>query len=65
MEPKSDVKDVLHTLVFAVMFLTLFVILLPVLIRAMDGAAGKAAYGVLTAGAAAVAWRLRAVVRRM
>jgi hypothetical protein len=61
----NEVKEALNALIFAVMFLTLFVILLPVAVKLMDGRAGKALYGVLTVGAVAVAFRLRAVARRM
>ena len=47
------------------MFLTLFVLVLPVLIKTLDGPAGKAVYGVFAAVAVAAAFRLRQIARRM
>lgn len=65
MEPRDPIKDAVHSLIAVVMFLMLFVLVLPVLIKTLDGAAGKAVYGVFAFGAVAAAFRLRQIARRM
>jgi hypothetical protein len=61
MEPQP--RKLLQTLVFAVLYAFLFLILMPPLLRVMDQSWGKALYGVLVAGAVAIAFRLRALLR--
>jgi hypothetical protein len=58
------IRTVLQNLIFAVLYLILFVILLPSLIRLLDQTAGKIAYGVLVAGGVGLALRLRQLSRR-
>ena len=53
------VKTVLHTLIFSVLYLLLFVIVLPSLLRILDHASGKILFGVLVFGAVGLAIRLR------
>ena len=65
MEPRNDVKDALQTLILTVMFLLLVVLLMPVLIKILDGRAGKALYALTAGGAVFFALRLRALVRRI
>ena len=63
MDPKT--KSILQTLIFAVLYLILFIILLPPLIKLMDEKLGKILYGVLVAGAVLVALRLRLLSRHL
>jgi hypothetical protein len=65
LDPRDPLKDAVHSLIAVVMFLTLFVLVLPVLIKTLDGPAGKAVYGVFAAVAVAAAFRLRQIARRM
>ncbi len=61
MDPKN--KAFQQTVVFSLLYVILFLVLLPPLIKLLDGRAGKILYGVLTAGAVAVALRLRFLSR--
>jgi len=63
MDPK--IKSAFETLIFSLLFLILFVILIPPLIKLLDIRQGKILYGVLVAGAVAVAFRLRSLGRRL
>jgi phosphoglycerol transferase MdoB-like AlkP superfamily enzyme len=65
LEPRDDVKEVLHSLIFAVMFGLLFLILLPLVVKLIDERTGKILYGALAAGAVGVAIRLRFVARKI
>ena len=65
MDPRDPLKDAVHSLIAVVMFLTLFVLVLPVLIKTLEGTAGKAVYGVFSLGAVIAAIRLRQIARRM
>ena len=57
MEP--TVKKAFQAVIFALMYLILFAILLPPVIKLLDQPMGKVLYGVLVAGAVGVAFRLR------
>lgn len=65
MEPHNDMKDALHFLILTLMFLLFFVLLMPVLIKTLDGRAGKALYAALACGAVFFALRLRSLARRI
>jgi hypothetical protein len=58
-------KIVVQSLITAVLYLTLFVTLIPPLLRILDTPNGKALYGVLLVGAVLVALRLRHLSRRL
>lgn len=59
MDQNPNAKRLLQTLVLAVLFLLLFVILLPPLLTLLHETVGKVLYGILVAGAVALALRLR------
>ncbi len=61
MDPK--IKRGVQTVIFGLLYVLLFLILMPSLIRLLDDRWGKILYGVLVAGAVGVAFRLRAVSR--
>lgn len=61
----AQVRSVLQSLIFAVLYLLLFVIALPYLLRVLDQPTGKIAFGVLVAGGVGVAIRLRQLSRRL
>ncbi len=58
------VKKVLHTLIFSILYLLLFVIVLPPLLRVMDQLPGKIGFGVLVGGGVILAIRLRQLSQR-
>ncbi|MGQ0645513.1 MAG: hypothetical protein ACT4O3_08485 [Elusimicrobiota bacterium] len=62
MDPET--KRAVHSLIFAVLYLLLFVILLPPLIRVLDQTWGRVLYGAMVAGGVAVAFRLRHIARK-
>lgn len=57
MEPTT--KKAFQAVIFALMYVILFLILLPPVINLLDERAGKILYGILVAGAVGVAFRLR------
>ena len=63
MEPRS--KHLLHALVVAVLYLVLFVIAMPALLKALDKTVGKIIYGILVVGGVGVAVRLRQLLHRL
>jgi hypothetical protein len=63
MDPR--IKSALTTLTFAVLYLILFVALLPALLKILDQRPGRVLYGVLVGGAVVLALRLRTVSRRL
>jgi F0F1-type ATP synthase membrane subunit b/b' len=53
------IKKAFQAVIFALMYVILFLILLPPVINLLDERAGKVLYGLLVAGAVGVAFRLR------
>ena len=62
-DPK--VKSGFHAVIFSLLYVILFVILIPPLIKVLDERQGKILYGALVAGAVLVALRLRFLARHM
>jgi hypothetical protein len=56
---EPTIKKAFQAVIFALMYLILFAILLPPVIKLLDQRMGKVLYGVLVAGAVGVAFRLR------
>lgn len=63
MDPR--IKHSFQNLIFAVLYLILFLILMPPLIKLLDERVGRVLYGVLVAGAVLVALRLRFLSRHL
>ena len=63
MDPK--VRSALQSLIFAVFYLMLFVILMPALIKLLDVTAGKTLYFILVLGGLFVAFRLRYLLGKL
>ena len=59
------VKSLLHTLVFAVLFLILAVIVLPVTIKTLDRPVGQSIYGVMVVVGVLLALRLRQLAAKI
>ncbi|TXH26015.1 MAG: hypothetical protein E6Q99_05190 [Elusimicrobia bacterium] len=60
-----NVKALLHTLVAAVMYLLLFLIVLPPLMEILGRPAGRALYGLLVVGGVAFGFRLRTLAKKL
>ncbi|HRY29268.1 MAG TPA: hypothetical protein P5079_04435 [Elusimicrobiota bacterium] len=61
---EQQTRKAFQEIIFALLYIILFLVLMPPLIRLLDDLWGKILYGVLVAGAVAVAFRLRALSRR-
>jgi hypothetical protein len=60
-----EIKSSFQAVIVAVLYVMLFVILIPPLIQLLDERWGKVLYGVLVAGAVIVAFRLRFLSRHL
>lgn len=63
MDPQT--RSALQTIVFSLLFVLLFLILLPAVVKLLGETWGKILYGVLVAGALGVAFRLRLLSQRI
>ena len=62
---ESKIRSAIQSLIFAVLYLTLFIILMPALVKLLDIPAGKILYLSLVLGALLVAVRLRYLAGRL
>ena len=58
-------KNGFNIVIFSLLYIILFLILIPPLIKMLDDVWGKIFYGVLVAGAVVVAFRLRSLSRNL
>lgn len=61
----TKIKPLLQALVVAVLYLILFVIITPTLLKVLDKPFGKVVYGILVLGGVGVAVRLRHLAHRL
>jgi hypothetical protein len=58
-------KSAFQAVIFSILFVLLFLILLPAVVRLLDETWGRVLYGVLVLGAVGVAFRLRLLAKRL
>lgn len=63
MDPR--IRNAFQVVIFALLYIILFLMLMPPLLKLLDSPAGKILYGVLVAGAVLVALRLRLLFRQL
>ncbi|MBK8870556.1 MAG: hypothetical protein KBD85_05420 [Elusimicrobia bacterium] len=61
----AKIKPLLHALAVAVLYLVLFAIVTPPLLKVLDKPFGKVVYGILVLGGVGVAVRLRHLLHRL
>jgi hypothetical protein len=58
-------KSAFQAVIFSILFVLLFLILLPAVVKLLDETWGRVLYGVLVLGAVGVAFRLRLLAKRL